>query len=173
MTQRSRRPIEASIRTPTSEKRAQPGELLREALSHWASGVAVLAASDGEEIDAITVTAFTGLSLDPPLVLVGLGEQTSILPMLREERRFVISILAAGQQAVAGVVAQRLPGLADIFEGPEEPAVVDAMVHLTCTLWREYEGGDHRIIVGEVERVSFGRETDPLLYHHREYRSMK
>lgn len=147
--------------------------MLREALSHWASGVAILAATDGDEIDAITVSALTSLSIDPPLILAAIGEQTSILPMLREERRFTVSILAEEQRALAGGVAQRLPGMEAAFAGLDDPAVVGALATLECSLWQEYDGGDHRIVVGQVEEVSLGPERSPLLYYRREYRSLE
>src|SRR5690606_34310895 len=105
------------------------------------------AVSDGEEIDAITVSAFSALSLQPPLILAGIAEQASILPMLREEGRFTVSILAQDQQAIAGAVAQRLPGSDRIFAGLEDPSVPESLVVLRCSLWNDYAGGDHRIIV--------------------------
>lgn len=167
-----RRPIQASIRGGGAGEPGRPGDELREALSHWASGVAVLAASDGDEIDAITLTGFSALSLDPPLVMAAIGAHASILPMLREERRFVVSILTMEQRAAAGTVAQRLPGMDAIFTDVTDPSVVDALVTLDCTLWEEYDGGDHQIVIGRVERTSLGPEVDPLLYYRREYRGL-
>lgn len=171
MTRRSRRPIEATIR-PAGAAGSPAGAAFREALSNWASGVAVLAATDGEEIDAITVSAFSALSLHPPLVMAAVGDQASIVPMLREVGRFTISILAADQSAVAGAVAQRLPGRDLAFLSLEDPSVTGAVASLQCTLRDDHDGGDHRLIVGEVERVTLGPEREPLLYFRREYRGL-
>ena len=171
MARSNRRPIQANIRT----RPAGPGEFeeeFREALSHWASGVAVLAATDGEEIDAITISGFTSLSIDPPLVLATVGEQASVLPMIREEARFVISILSAEQQGTAGAVAQRLPGSEGAFVSQTSPALRGALARLECTLWEDYPGGDHRIIVGRVESVALGPDSPPLVYYRRGYRSL-
>ena len=145
----------------------------REALACWASGVAILAAGDGGEIDALTVSAFSALSEDPPLVMVSVGEQTSILPMLLEEQRFTVSILATDQRVTAGAIAQRLPGSEEVFDSLEAPAVKGALVVLNCVLWNAYEGGDHRIVVGRVEQISFGDAMEPLLYYRREYRDLQ
>lgn len=171
MTRRSRRPIEATIRHSAGAS-SSAGAGFRDAMSHWASGVAVLAASDGEEIDAITVSSFSALSLDPPLVLAAVGEATSIVPMLREVGRFTVSILAADQAAIAGAVAQRLPGSERIYHSLDDPSVVGALAALECTLRHDYEGGDHRIIVGHVERVSLGPEREPLVHFRRDYRGL-
>jgi flavin reductase (DIM6/NTAB) family NADH-FMN oxidoreductase RutF len=171
MTRRSRRPIEATIR-PSGGSPGLGGGDFREAMSHWASGVAILAASDGEEIDAITVSAFSALSLDPPLVLAAVGETASIVPMLREVARFTVSILAEDQAAIAGSVAQRLPGSERIYHALDDPSVVGALASLECALRHEYDGGDHRIIVGHVERVRLGPDREPLVHFRRDYRGL-
>ena len=175
MTRGSRRPIQPTIRAHGADANSASGaeDQFREALACWASGVAILAASDGEEIDALTISAFSALSADPPLVMVSVGEQTSILPMLLEEQRFTVSILAADQRATAGAIAQRLPGSEGVFDSLEDPAVKGALAVLTCSLWNAYEGGDHRIVVGRVEQISFGEAMDPLLYFRREYRDLR
>lgn len=175
MNRRSRRPIEATIRASgreDSDPATRLGDGFREVLSYWASGVAIVAATDGDEIDAITVSSFISLSADPPLVLVSVGEQTSVLPMLLEERRFTVSILAEDQKAIAGAVAQRLPGSESVYQSLENPTIQGALGALTCRLWDEYAGGDHRIIIGEVERVWLGDDADPLVYFRREYRGL-
>ena len=169
----NRRPIQARIDAGGAEGPGGLPDELREALSHWATGVAVLAVSDGEELDAITVSSFSALSVDPPLVLASIGEQTSILPMLREERRFTVSILAEAQKAIAGAVAERLPGRDAAFRSVSDPTVVGALATLECALWEEYPGGDHRIVVGRVERVHLGPEAGPLVYYRRAYRRLE
>jgi flavin reductase (NADH) len=175
LTRGNRRPIQPTIRSHGADTNSASNteDQFREALACWASGVAILAASDGEEVDALTVSAFSALSADPPLVMVSVGEQASILPMLLEQQRFTISILAAGQRATAGAIAQRLPGSEEVFDSLEDPAVKGALVVLDCALWNAYEGGDHRIVVGRVERISFGEAMDPLLYYRREYRELR
>ncbi len=173
----SRRPIQPTIRThadePGPEKGLRP-ETLREAFSCWASGVAVLAVSDGEEIDAITVSAFSAVSLDPPLLLVCVNEQSSTMPILLDEGRFTISVLAEDQQRTASAVAQRLPGRMAAFrtEGGD-PILEGSLASFVCRLWEAYPGGDHRILVGEVERVEFGPDAQPLLYFRRGYRGLR
>lgn len=169
----SRRPIQATIRTGRGDE-GGPGlaAQLREALSYWASGVAVLAATDGDEVEAITVTAFSALSMDPPLVLACVGLNSPILPTLLEERRFTVSFLAEDGRRTASYVAQRLPLDRPLFADAGDPVMEDALATLVCRLWAEHPGGDHRILVGEVERVVLGRDAGPLLYFRREYRAL-
>lgn len=167
----SRRPIQATIRTGPDDPAGQGvAALLREALSQWASGVAILAATDGEDVEAITVTAFSAVSMDPPLVLVCVGLNSPILPTLLEARRFTVGFLAEDDRRTASYVAQRLPLDRPLFPEEGDPVMPGALATLVCRLWEEYPGGDHRILVGEVERVELGRDAAPLLYFRREYR---
>lgn len=166
-----RRPIRATIRTPTSDPPDRFGDDLREALARWASGVAVLAASDGEEVDAITLTAFTGVSLEPPLVLASVGVNASVLPMIRETGRFAVSVLATEHREVASAVADRGPGVQSRFESADSPFIPGRIAGFHCALEAEHPGGDHRLLLGRVERVDIG-EGDPLLYHLRGYRTL-
>lgn len=170
----SRRPIQATIRTGPGDPAGEGvAAQLREALSHWASGVAVLAATDGEEVEAITVTAFSAVSMDPPLVLVCVGVSSPILPALLEARRFTVGFLAAADRRTASYVAQRLPLDRPLFPDPAaDPVMPGALATLVCRLWEDHPGGDHRILVGEVERVELGPDADPLLYYRREYRAL-
>lgn len=165
----NRRPIQTSIRGSGAEEPDRFTNDLREALSHWASSVCIVGASDGDELDAITVTAFAGVSIDPPLVLTCIANHVSILPMMREEQRFTISILSKHQQPIASGIAQRLPGFEDHFVAIDDPTVRGAVATLRCTLWEDYPGGDHRIVVGHVEAVALGEDAAPLVYYRRGY----
>ena len=170
------RPIQATIRTHAGEPASRSESMsqqLREVRSLWASGVAILAVSDGEDLEAITVTAFNTVSLEPLLVLVCVDEQSAILPMLLEERRFTVSILPENAQRTASMIANRMP-LRDLpFAREGDPLLEGSLVALVCRAWNDYPGGDHRIIVGEVERIEQGVNTSPLLYFGREYGGLR
>jgi flavin reductase (NADH) len=170
----SPRPIVPGIRTGRED--AGGGSALaadfREALSLWASGVAVVALREDDEVVAMTVSAFASVSLRPPLVLACIGEQAALLPSLLEAGRFTVSLLAGGQARLAAELADKLPpgGAFDDDEGA--PVLRGALATLVCSLWAAHPGGDHRIVVGRVERVVFGPDTPPLLYHRRSYRPL-
>lgn len=171
-----RRPIQATIRTREDDARPEgevtPAEF-REAAALWATGVAVLAASDGDEVEAITVTAFTPLSADPPLVLACVGNDAAVLYVLEDAGRFTISLLAAGDRRAASAFAQRMPLEPSRFAAGADPVLEGALLAVVCRLTETHPGGDHRIVVGQVERVVHGPEAEPLVYYAREYRELK
>lgn len=170
----SRRPIQASIRA-TGEPDDEPSRVrqeLREALALWPAAVTIVAVQDGDELETLTVSAFSTVSLDPPLVLVCLWNHAGILPMLREVGRFSVNLLAEKDRRAAAAAASRLPADPARFPG-DDGAMADALVSLSCRLWEEYPGGDHAIVVGEVTEVRVGPDAPPLLYADREYRGLR
>ena len=168
------RPIQASIRTRDDDpgrEGAVPAAEYREAMAFWASGVAVLAARDGDDVEAITVAAFSPLSADPPLVLVCVGNDAAVLYVMEEAQRFTLNVLAAEDRRAASAFAQRMPPEPSRFSAGD-PVLQGALVSLVCRVAETHPGGDHRIVVGQVERVMAGTDADPLLYFNREYRTL-
>lgn len=169
------RPIIAGIRSgagePESEASAH-GERFREALALWASGVTVLAVDDEGDRQAMVVSAFTSVSLEPPLVLVCVRDQANILPSLLEVGRFTVNLLGAGQRRLVSQVVNGLPVAPDDFAEGGDPVLRGALASLVCSTWQVYPGGDHRIVVGAVERVELGPPAPPLLHFRREYRAL-
>ncbi|HEX6796595.1 MAG TPA: flavin reductase [Ktedonobacterales bacterium] len=142
----------------------------REALSRWATGVAVVTCREGDALEGITVSSLSSLSLEPPLVLIAIGEGQRILPALLRGR-FTVNILGAHQEPLAEHFASQ--GHAALQpEVLEDDVLAGSRAALICSLWAEYPGGDHRILAGRVERVWLGTPDDPLLYFARDYRRM-
>jgi flavin reductase (DIM6/NTAB) family NADH-FMN oxidoreductase RutF len=170
------RPIQASIRTRADEPPSGGGVTaaeFREALASWASGVAVLAAADGDDVEALTATAFTPLSADPPLVLACLGNDAALLYVIEDVGRFTVNLLGKDDRRAASAFAQRMTLEPGRFAPGADPVLAGALVSLVCRLRETHPGGDHRIVVGEVERVVMGDDdADPLLYYRREYRTL-
>src|SRR3989454_12105940 len=74
----------------------------RQALGPFAPGVTVVTAPDGDgRPTGLTASAFTSVSLDPPLVLVCVDHKSQSYPALRERGRFAVNILRRDQQAVS------------------------------------------------------------------------
>lgn len=169
-------PIRPTIRThadePGAEDRVRPADL-REAAAFWATGVAVLAAADGDDVEAITLTAFSPLSADPPLVLACVGNDAAVLYVIEAVGRFTVSLLAEGDRRAASGFAQRLQAEPGRFAPGADPVLRAALVSFVCTVHETHAGGDHRIVVGWVERIVMGDgDPDPLLYFRREYRAL-
>ncbi len=166
----SRRPILPGIHSGADGADDSATAVLREALSRWPTGVAVVAARDESgRLYGITVTAFVPFCLDPPLVGVSLGEQAPILAAIADRGRFVVNVLAGGQKRAANAFADTYAvGGGEFSEG--DPVLRGAAAALVCVARQTHPAGDHRLVVAEVERVEIGSEASPLLYFAGDYR---
>ena len=148
-------------------------EAFRKALGRFASGVTLITTRDGDGRDrGMTLSAFSSLSLDPPLVLACVGHEATIAGAVAAATHFGISVLAEGQEALsrrfADPDADRFDGV-PIVRGTQDIALIDgALAHLECRIIARHEAGDHTIVIGAVEAVS-AREGRPLLYYRRRY----
>ncbi len=150
----------------------------KEALACWASGVAVVTTERDGLLYGLTVSSFTSVSLEPPLVLVCLADTNRMPAMLGDSGRFAVSVLSTEQQAASNYFARsgREP-TADFTEIPGErtpgglPVVAEAMGWLGCEVHAIHDGGDHTIVVGRVVEASARSGARPLMYWQRAYRT--
>lgn len=166
----TRRPIRPDIRIgPDDDETADPLQAkLRDAFALWASGVTILTVVDAQGATGMTATAFTPVSLEPPLLLVCVHRDAPILPRLLEAGRFTVNVLAEGQRGLASAFADRFPVHLRAIDS--EGAIGDALASITCSVEAAYPGGDHQIVVGKVKGVRTEGGRGALLYYDRGYR---
>jgi flavin reductase (DIM6/NTAB) family NADH-FMN oxidoreductase RutF len=147
----------------------------RQALSQFASGVTVVTTQGPDGPLGLTVTAFSSLSLEPPLVLVCIDRRSETHAGF-ERGAFAVSLLAEGQEAISRRFAGGGPAKfaeGGLAEGESGLLLVpDALAHLECRVTAVLPGGDHVIYVGLVERAR-AREGRPLVHHARGYRRLE
>jgi flavin reductase (DIM6/NTAB) family NADH-FMN oxidoreductase RutF len=83
---------------------------LRAALGHFATGVTVVTAAGGDTHHGTTANAVSSVSLDPPLLLVCLRDESLTLSAMRESGRFAVNVLHADQEHLARRFARRGAG---------------------------------------------------------------
>ncbi len=154
----------------------EPNEF-REALSRFASGVTVLTCRDIEgKLHGITVSAFCSVSLEPPLVLSCIDRSAGTHDALHQDMAYVVNVLKATQQPLsdrfASPVADRFTGVDIRMSENEIPILEGSLAALECRLRYSYDGGDHTIFVGEVERTHLS-DGSALLYHRGGYRVLE
>lgn len=148
----------------------------RDAMARFASGVTVVTTVDETGTPwGFTASAFSSLSLDPPLVLVCLDKLAESHAAFERAEHFAVSILADHQSEAALRFATRGADKFGGFETEEGgitglPLVPGAMAHLECRMHDRLPGGDHTILVGEVLRAH-SEDLPPLLHHNRTFGS--
>lgn len=148
-------------------------DLFRQVAGSFATGVTAITTGCPGSYHGMTASAFTSLSLNPPLVLVCVDLNSSTLPVIEETKCFAINILGHDQADISRTLAR--PGKHDLGGIPIHlgrlgvPLIDGSLAHFECRLTRQYVEGDHVILIGAVEagRVSEGGE--PLLYFRGSY----
>jgi flavin reductase (DIM6/NTAB) family NADH-FMN oxidoreductase RutF len=145
----------------------------RQALGHFASGVTVITTQHQGQPHGTTVSAFCSLSLNPPLVLVGIDLKANIHDLISASGVFGVNILAEHAESISQQFARRIPDkFANIGYTSGElevPLLDDALVRLECRVTARYPGGDHSIFIGEVITLNTQPYMQPLLYYRSKY----
>jgi len=158
--------------TPTDDimnPRASAGEF-RRVMRRFPSGVTVVAVAGSDGVPwGLTVSSFTSVSLDPPLILVCIDRSSETHDRILAAAGFGVSVLSVEQGQVAMRFATdpaegRFEGV-DWTRGADgHPVLEGASAWLQCELHEVLPGGDHSIIVGRVLTTGLGI-LPPIVYH--------
>ena len=152
-------------------------DAFKRALRGGASGVSVVTSRAGDKVHGMTVSAFSSVSADPPLVLVCANQGSTTHSIIEEGGIFAVNILAEHQQEVSNLFASsknessRLERVAWSEGETGAPLIEEALATLECKVHRAYREGSHTIYIGEVQAVRT-RDATPLLYYQGGYRSL-
>ena len=132
--------------------------IYKQVMGSFPSGVTVITTLDDDgQIVGLTASAFSSLSMDPALVLFCPNYASDTYPILRDSKQFAIHLLSADQTAEAYAFASKGKDKAKAIEwhlsALGNPLLGKATAIIECELWREYDGGDHAIIVGAVTGI--------------------
>ncbi len=148
-------------------------DTFRSVLGRFATGITIVTARDRDGRDhGMTVSAFSSLSLSPPLVLWCVDHSASMHGLLLSKPHVGINVLSADQEAYSRRFADTdAKGFDGIAYSRSESGVVlldDALAHLECRVVQHHDVGDHTIVIAHVDA---GRpaEGKPLLYYRGGY----
>lgn len=141
----------------------------RSALGRFVTGVTVVTTTDPEGRPVgLTANSFNSVSLDPPLVLWSLSRKSINLPVFEAASHFAINVLSVDQKAISDRFARPME---DRFAGVDwsegiggAPVLGGCAAVFECSSEQCYEGGDHVIFIGRVERFDH-EDVVPLAYH--------
>ena len=147
----------------------------RAVMSRFATGVTVVTTCAGTERLGITVNAFCSVSLDPPLVLVCIEHGSHVHDAFIESGVFAVNFLSRDQEGLsvcfAGHSEERYStfcGVTSHTVATGAPIFDHSLGFVDCRIVGTYAGGDHTIILGQVEAQE-AYEGEPLLYYRSQY----
>ena len=135
-------------------------DFFRQVMGHFTTGVTVATTISQGKPSGLTVSSFTSLSLNPPLVLICIDTASHTLPLFRESKIFAVNFLTAKQVHLSRCFATPLKDRFEHFchvpyhiAATGAPILDDILAFVDTRLVAEYPGGDHVIFVGEVEAI--------------------
>jgi flavin reductase len=147
-----------------------------EAMSGAAAGVNIVTTSGAAGRFGLTVSAFSPVSAEPPMVLVCINRNSPACTAISDNQRFCVNLLNSKQRALADIFAGRPDrgnpydfGAAKWRKAPgASPILRDAIASFDCRLDKALNAGTHRIFIGRVVTVEV-RKGRALIYNNRRY----
>jgi len=154
-------------------------EDFRDVMARLAASVVVISARHAAGFRGLTATSLVSISVEPPMVLVGLERVTLTRNAVVEGKAFNVSVLTRSQEFVAERFAGRAPAVAAAWNDVPHhigangiPLIDGCAAWLECRLVQVHEAGDHDICVGEVESAVRGA-GEPLILWDRSFWTLR
>jgi len=151
-------------------------EQLRRAMRAWSSGVTIVTASYAGEQHGMTVSSFTSVALDPPMIIISLQTDSRTQALVSQADAFAVTILAEAQQEVSDRFAGRIPDAEDRMSDLETeilvtgaPFIKGGLAYLDCRVTQSIPVGANTLFLAEVVAARGNGEDLPLVYHDRKY----
>ncbi|MEE3849309.1 flavin reductase family protein [Gordonia sp. LSe1-13] len=155
---------------------------LRRAYGCFPSGVVAVACQvtdpTGTPAPAgMAASAFTTVSLDPPLVSLCVQNTSTTWPRLKEAPAIGLSVFASDQsdlcRQLAGPAASRFDGITPLRTDDGAVFIPGAAASLSCSLFNEIPAGDHTLVLLRIEALRSDPGVEPLVFHASTFRSLE
>ena len=155
-----------------------PVDQFKYVMRQWVSGVSVVTMQAEERQHGLTVSGFLSVTLEPPLVLVSVGQELTSDALLRSSGAYAVNFLRDDQRELSDRFAgrlgdvDRLEGLATHTEATGSPILDDCLAWLDCRIVSTFVAGDHTLYLGEVVAAGVNDPASPLVYWNADYRRL-
>ncbi|MFC9786321.1 flavin reductase family protein [Rhodococcus sp. NPDC127528] len=142
------------------------------------SGVLVLGAMvDGEPV-GMAVSSFTNVSLDPPLMVVSIRNESTTWPLIARAEAVGASILAESQgacglQMSASEAGSRFDSIGYSVSASGAVAIDDASAWFEATASDPIPAGDHSLVLLTLRSISNGIDNSPLLFFRSKFAAVR
>jgi flavin reductase (DIM6/NTAB) family NADH-FMN oxidoreductase RutF len=163
---------------------AGDAEAYRTLARTWAATVTVITARrrpeaitpEAPEADGFTATAFMMVSLQPPLVAIGVARDSGADDLIEDSDHLVVNLLAEDQVELSHAFARhhrdrgdawkRFPWTADPDGAPLLGGTTGAF---SASILERREMGDHLLVLAQVTWLHHGETGRSLVYQNRSY----
>lgn len=158
---------------------APDSEKLRQAMRAWASGVTIVTSVHEGVQHGMTVSSFTSIAIEPPIILVSLQTGSRTHELVLKSNLFAVTILAEDQQEISERFAGRVPDTEDRFTDMETETLVSGasfikggLAYMDCRVTRTILVGSNTLFLAEVIATKGNGKGVPLVYHNRNYQKL-
>jgi flavin reductase (DIM6/NTAB) family NADH-FMN oxidoreductase RutF len=151
-------------------------EQLRQSMRAWTSGVTIVTASHTGEQHGMTVSSFTSVALEPPIIIISLQTASRTHALVTQANAFAVTILSEDQQEISNRFAGRIADTEDRLAGLETellvtgaPFIKGGLAYLDCRVAQSIPVGANTLFLAEVVAARGNGESQPLIYHDRKY----
>lgn len=151
-------------------------DVFLDVMGNVAASVTIVTATHEGRHHGLTVSAFSSVSLDPPLVLVCIDKGSHSLPAISGAGGFTVNFLSSNAGQTAMLFASKSE---DKFEEiSHRPAVhptagpwlpEHSYAYFECETTHEVDAGDHIVFIGEVKGGQRVAPDLPLVYCRRQF----
>jgi len=152
-------------------------EEFRAAMGSFAAGVTIITTMDEQGAPhALTATAFSSVSMTPPLCLVCVDKRARTYRPMLLKGCFGVNVLSANQEALSTRFATpMLEKFSTVKWWPGDvtgcPLIEGALAWMECHVVEVHSGGDHDIFIGRLCSVHVS-DGSPLVYWRGKYSSL-
>ena len=149
-----------------------------EAMRGIAATVSVISSQNDTTRQAMTASAVTSLSLNPPSMLICVNEDASIHKLLNINNYFCINVLNSKQQDIAKICSAKEEGefrfsTDSWLEDELAPYLEKAQANIFCKCFEKIKHSTHTVFLGKVIKVLDNGKKDPLIYVNGDYKSIR
>ena len=151
-------------------------ERFRQVLGHFATGITIITAIDGDEPVGFSCQAFAALSLEPPLVLFCPARTSSTWPRIKQAGVFCANVLTAEQGDLATLFGRSNPDRFSkvdwVPDSSGSPIIDGVLTWVSCEIEDVHTVGDHYVVIGRVLEMGECGVQRPLLFYRGRYGSL-
>ncbi len=149
----------------------------RSVLGRLPTGVVIITGGDPEHPSGLVVGSFMSVSLEPPLVAVSVSKTSTSWPAIEAGGVFCANVLADGQEELARRFAvsggDKFAGIAwSPAPTTGAPLLDEVAAWIDCRIFDRYEGGDHWLVLGDVQALSGLQDRGALIFHGGSFRPL-
>lgn len=168
----------AAFRTPIPDHE-NPDRFIA-AMAGAATQVSVVTTDGVAGRFGVTVSAFSSVSAEPPLILVCINRRSPAISAIEANDAFCVNLLRDDQADIANCFAGRSGALIPYDFGGADwevattgaPVLTGAIASFDCRVETTYDAGTHRIFIGRVAQA-FSRDAAPLAFSKRAYQALR